>query len=755
MLDIQESDITPRYAFSIGDRVTFGGGTWNVFERVENGFAFRPGNGEGPVQEFTNTQLAQFVRAGDLSHIPYRKPAAEEFGNEEQIAAFLASRTDAHHGTARGREALILAFDSLHEEGRVKCTYVSVDENIDTIMGRAAKINKMSTANNPNLPSTLSGKTLFRWRAKYRKYGLISLYDGSPRKGNRDAKLVPAVLEIITPIIQRYAEPNPPTKKQIHEDVEIAIKDANRWRAVSGLARLDTPSQTTINAKIKQLDPFLVCLAHEGEAAAKRRFSSTLFGVQASRPLERVEIDEWRADLMTLVSESNLMGWLSKEEKIKLGLNKEKLRVLVTVAICVATKCIVGMTITLEGNSDSARQTIEMILDDKGKLAKRSGARMPWCMSGRPGLIVTDCAQYNISDATRRSVSAMGSRLEHCPAGEPQMKAVVERVFRTISTRLIPRLIGRTFSDVVSKGDHDPEGQAALSIEDFFQVLVRWIVDIYHVTPHRGLGGETPFDCWQRLVDQWGVNPSPNWATRVMAFGTQERRVVQSNGVTRLGIQYHHEELAEWFMHHEDREVPILWHRSDLGSIQVEIDGRWLTIPSVHPMFRGLSAAEWENVVHMRRLHNRSKAAIHEDVVHDAIKSIKETNARAIASSSVVVERWPEKRVAALESECRMAFSDPRKALPADPETGPEPCSSLGIDLRTAGRSDARDVATQEPATPDANTSASTTSRPQPEKTTESISGRNSATTRSLQRRTGRGSGRGEGAGTTWSFEEE
>lgn len=128
-----------------------------------------------------------------------------------------------------------MAFDSLHEDGRVKCTYLSVDENIDTIVGRAAKINKMSTANNPNLPSTLSGKTLFRWRAKYRKYGLISFYDGSPRKGNRDARLVPEVLKIIMPIIQRYAEPNPPTKKQIHEDVEIAIKDANRGRPVSSV----------------------------------------------------------------------------------------------------------------------------------------------------------------------------------------------------------------------------------------------------------------------------------------------------------------------------------------------------------------------------------------------------------------------------------------------------------------------------------------------------------------------------------------
>ena len=282
MLDIQTSDITPRYAFSIGDRVSFACKTWNVFERLENGFAFRPGNGEGPVQEFTNTQLAQFVRAGDLSHSPYRKPATEDFGNDEQIADFLASRTDAHHGTARGREALILAFDSLHEEGRVKCTYLSVDENIDTIMGRAAKINKMSTANNPNLPSTLSGKTLFRWRAKYRKYGLISLYDGSPRKGNRDPKLVPEVLKIITPIIERYAEPFPPTKKQIYEDVEIAIKDANRERPVSSSDWLETPSQTTINTRIKLLDPFLVCLAHHGEAVAKRRFSSTRFGVQAS-----------------------------------------------------------------------------------------------------------------------------------------------------------------------------------------------------------------------------------------------------------------------------------------------------------------------------------------------------------------------------------------------------------------------------------------------------------------------------------------
>lgn len=82
-------------------------------------------------------------------------------------------------------------------------------------------------------------------------------------------------------------------------------------------------------------------------------------------------------------------------------------------------------------------------------------------------------------------------------------------MFGTFATKLIPRLSGRTFSNTVERGDYDSVARAALNPEEFCSVLVRYIVDVYHRSPHSGLDGETPLDCWNRLVEKFGVQPPP------------------------------------------------------------------------------------------------------------------------------------------------------------------------------------------------------------------------------------------------------
>ena len=66
-----------------------------------------------------------------------------------------------------------------------------------------------------------------------------------------------------------------------------------------------------------------------------------------------------------------------------------------------------------------------------------------------------------------------------------------------LTAALLDRLNGRTFPNVVERGDHPSGGRACLDADDLAFALVRWIVDIYHDTPQRGLGGRTPLRQWQ------------------------------------------------------------------------------------------------------------------------------------------------------------------------------------------------------------------------------------------------------------------
>ena len=47
----------------------------------------------------------------------------------------------------------------------------------------------------------------------------------------------------------------------------------------------------------------------------------------------------------------------------------------------------------------------------------------------------------------------------------------------------------------------DPTARDASTADDLCAPLMRGVVDIYHHTPHAGLGGETPGNCWIRLTE--------------------------------------------------------------------------------------------------------------------------------------------------------------------------------------------------------------------------------------------------------------
>ncbi|WP_175550328.1 Mu transposase C-terminal domain-containing protein [Palleronia salina] len=442
----------------------------------------------------------------------------------------------------------------------------------------------------------------------YEAEGLVGLCDAKSRSGNRTRRIGLEELAIIGPIVEGYAHPLRPSQKIIYERVESAFEDANKARESQGLTPLVMPSRETIRQEIRKLDPFHTVLARMGQEAARKKFAPVGIGLQVKRPLERVEIDEWTIDLISLFAKSGILEHLTKEEKELLGLNKKKIRWILTVAICAATRCIVAMRLSRSASKNSAVQTLEMITQDKGIWADTFGAISPWNMGGPPELIVTDNGSSFISVAMRTAMQDLGIRAERCPTGFPQMRARIERLFGTMSSSLMPLLSGRTFSDVITKGDADPEDGAALTPEELSEALVRWVVDVYHNRPHEGLDGETPANCWNRLVETYGVQPAPDMRRRRLVFGTRTTRTVTAKGIRVFGVRYHSEPLARWFVHAPEREVEVRWHRDDIGAIEVNFDGEWHEVPSVFEEVRGVHAEVWHGAVRALRASFRDEA---------------------------------------------------------------------------------------------------------------------------------------------------
>ena len=296
------------------------------------------------------------------------------------------------------------------------------------------------------------------------------------------------------------------------------------------------------------------------------------------------------------------------------------------------------------------------MMRDKGAWGDANGALTPWNQFGWPAVITTDCASYNISSLIQARTSDLGITLQYSPAGNPATKGYIERVFGTFATQLMPRLSGRTFSNTVERGDYDLVGKAVLNPEEFCSVLVRYIVDIYHRSPHEGLNRETPLDCWNRLVENFGVQPPPDLERRRLIFGLDRERSVTTGGVTILGVRYHSETFARLTLKLHDRKVAIRWYPEDIGAIWIKLDDRWFEVPAVFDRYLGVSAQEWLYAAAELRAQNARNAEVNFAVVRQAIDYIKKTNSGAMTRVGLIMEDWSEKRMEYEEDRLFIGF---------------------------------------------------------------------------------------------------
>ncbi|MEE9452996.1 MAG: Mu transposase C-terminal domain-containing protein [Paracoccaceae bacterium] len=168
-------------------------------------------------------------------------------------------------------------------------------------------------------------------------------------------------------------------------------------------------------------------------------------------------------------------------------------------------------------------------------------------------------------------MDSLGATTERPPAGAPTLRSTIERLFRTFGLKLMPLLAGRTYGNPKERRDYDSKHWASLSDDELIQVLILFVVDVYHNQPHEGLFGETPANCWVRLSKEYGVTPPPDGHVRRAVFGTRQTRELRGNGVRMFGIDYTCQALRAHFIHGHDRTLELRVDERDLGWISVKV----------------------------------------------------------------------------------------------------------------------------------------------------------------------------------------
>lgn len=526
----------------------------------------------------------------------------------------------------------------------------------------------------PGLPSP---RTLLRWHRAYYASGgsILSLRDG--RKGrisNRTSRTSdPVVGAMMADYVRGYMDERRPTMKGQYKKFLAAITDRNLAVEREGLPALVPPSLSTFERAVRKLDQFQVHAAREGSRAAMARFRLVGKARTATRPGERVMIDTWTTTLQSLPISAEAWSLLPRGQRDEL----KRVRIKLCVAMCEASRLILAAHVSLTPSASDTLKTLSMVCSDKSALAKEAGCTSSWNQALTPEAVAPDGGPENIAGRARAGVEDLGAEFEVGPGGYPEVRATLERFFRSVDTGLMQAFTGRTFEGISAKGDYDAEGRASLTVTELHHALVRWIVDIYHNQPHAGLGGKCPNDAWIELVGRYGVLPPPDRERFRAVFGNHFTRRISNRGVRILGLHYASPEVAQLRRRVGQRTVLARVNSDDLGSISVREDvpnAPWLTVPCSISGFDGVGIETWLTAARDLKRKNADLSKLREPIVQKALLDLA-------ALGNVTAERGgfrsttttPE-QLEMLERELFAAFkiapSARRGALDEDEEVG-------------------------------------------------------------------------------------
>lgn len=494
-----------------------------------------------------------------------------------------------------------------------------------------------------------SPRTLRRWLRRYEAGGFnaMALVDGYHRCGDRvSARFGGVERRAMHKFAKRYASSRKPSKAGLLQDLHVFLGKLNVRRLERGMRPLTKPSRKAFEHVINQLDPWFVEAGRTSVEAARKKFYIVRGGLEVKRPFERLELDGNRIPLQAILVDAGIWETLTAEQKIDIGRGRYWL----SVAIDAATRCCVAALLVESLSAASAVATLEMAVNDKSAYAAAAGCQSPWDMYGNLETASQDSGSEFLSHEYNAAVTDLGAELFFPPAGMPQMRGRNERFFRTLNKGLFSRIDGQTFENVVAKGDYDAGARAVLDIAEIGRMIVRWIVDVYHNTPHSGLGGSTPRNEWLRLSKMYSLLPPPDADVNRHIFGTTIERRIGNEGVRVLGLRYQSLELQRLRRQVGLKPVLVRVNAADLGHVSVRSKEGWLTVPCQRPGFDGVSMTRWLEAERVLRRTNADMAKVSEPIVHKALSDIQEMSDAATKRAGIASPILTSEQFGMLES---------------------------------------------------------------------------------------------------------
>jgi putative transposase len=404
-------------------------------------------------------------------------------------------------------------------------------------------------------------------------------------------RLDPAIDALVEAAIGAiYLTPERPTVKRLLRQV----------RQDCLAAGLKAPSMKALRARVTARSLRERTKAREGPEVAGNRFRLVKTGLRTERPLQVVQIDHTKVDIMLV------------DDVTRACIGRPWL----TLVLDVHTRMVVGLYLSLDAPcaTSAALAVAQAVLAKAGWLADRA-IDLAWPAHGLPEIIHVDNGREFHSRAFERGCQQHGVRLEYRPPATPRFGGHIERLMGTLMGR-VHALPGSTSSNVAARGAYDAEARAVLSFREFERILTLEVLGPYHNEIHSALG-RTPAAAWADGVSGMTLRDPAAAAALLRDFLPFEERIVRRDGVRLFGIVYQDGGLAH-LVDQGPGKLRVKYDPRDLSAVFVELPaGDHVRVP--YADISRLPITLWEHREAIQRLRAEGRRSVDEHAIFAAV----------------------------------------------------------------------------------------------------------------------------------------
>lgn len=440
------------------------------------------------------------------------------------------------------------------------------------------------------------------------------------RGGAGQSRLDPEVDQIVDSVFTRMTEPGSEwlTASGAYDRIVRAVRQANVGRA--GDEKLKEPSLPTVSRRFKKhFSAFDVAVRKYGKERAERMFRSSGVRIRAERALDIVMYDDTDTCVF-LTDDATGLPW---------G------RCWLTTGVDEFTKSITGFSM-----SEAHRSTVSALGAIVHALAPKDHTHEDfalcqgrWHAYGNQGLIVLDNASYNHSHELQAALVDLNIEFEFSRPHHPTDKTCSEYSHHRTKQEFCSQLPGwsgpKEDRELLDKGI----STAVMSLREFRQAYVRWVVDEYSNTYMED--GYTPRQLWEQCFrDHAPFMPQRMPSNELLGTIPKTLKFRDSGGILRKKLRYQSPELDLIRRQiGETAEVSLRYHPHDLSFIYVHDPrtGNYLKVPCVENsrIFKGITDWQWSLILkRARALKNKKGEDVTLEHAMEAREKLREETAQ-------------------------------------------------------------------------------------------------------------------------------